>query len=270
MSTPVVAYLPTHWRETLAENPHWIVGLTMQPNREAEEWEEVEILRAPAPESPRVPEGPTEPSGEEAGGNVYDAHPLLIDSGTFWRCKHGATGYAGGLEWIGCAPCAEERFALRPADAPTTNAKGTSPVPDVETERGAQQRRFSPAGDPNPCAASHLGDVHKELLAHERCFECNAPLTEDMDWCEVRNGLATVCSMACWERFAARYDAPRSPGEGEPVLAYGMKDARGFFDYVDAGGASRHYADVFAPGYDGDITAVPLVAARTRAPGDGE
>lgn len=24
--------------------------------------------------------------------NLYEDHPLMIDSGTFWRCRHGKTG----------------------------------------------------------------------------------------------------------------------------------------------------------------------------------
>lgn len=40
--------------------------------------------------------------------NLYDPHPLMIDSGTFWRCAHGTTGFASGLRWIGCADCRKE------------------------------------------------------------------------------------------------------------------------------------------------------------------
>jgi hypothetical protein len=44
---------------------------------------------------------------EPEGGNVYHPHPFMIDSGTFWRCAHGSTGYGGGdkLKWIGCVKC---------------------------------------------------------------------------------------------------------------------------------------------------------------------
>ena len=38
--------------------------------------------------------------------NFYDPHPFMIDSGTFWRCKHGNTGYDGDLGEVGCAKCA--------------------------------------------------------------------------------------------------------------------------------------------------------------------
>jgi len=38
--------------------------------------------------------------------NVYDDHPLMIDSGTFWRCDHGWTGYGDGFVWLGCWRCA--------------------------------------------------------------------------------------------------------------------------------------------------------------------
>lgn len=38
--------------------------------------------------------------------NFYDDHPLMIDSGTFWRCDHGNTGFASGMDRIGCDKCA--------------------------------------------------------------------------------------------------------------------------------------------------------------------
>ena len=25
--------------------------------------------------------------------NLYESHPTMINSGTFWRCSHGSTGY---------------------------------------------------------------------------------------------------------------------------------------------------------------------------------
>jgi hypothetical protein len=40
--------------------------------------------------------------------NVYAEHPLMIDSGTFWRCKHGTTGINGELNFIGCEECKKE------------------------------------------------------------------------------------------------------------------------------------------------------------------
>lgn len=50
---------------------------------------------------------------EPDGGNVYRPHKLQNDSGTFWRCAHGSTGFtdkgfiAGRLEFVGCSECAE-------------------------------------------------------------------------------------------------------------------------------------------------------------------
>ena len=38
-------------------------------------------------------------------GNLYEPHYLQINSGTFWRCKHGSTGYKSGLIWKGCWRC---------------------------------------------------------------------------------------------------------------------------------------------------------------------
>lgn len=51
------AYMPAHWRETLTENPRWIVGATRHPDA-AEEWERVEIrpLDGPPEDSPREAE----------------------------------------------------------------------------------------------------------------------------------------------------------------------------------------------------------------------
>lgn len=40
------------------------------------------------------------------GGNLYEVHPLQVNSGTFWRCKHGSTGHIQGLVWAGCKLCA--------------------------------------------------------------------------------------------------------------------------------------------------------------------
>ncbi len=31
--------------------------------------------------------------------NLYEPHPFMIDSGTFWRCDHGSTG------WYACTEC---------------------------------------------------------------------------------------------------------------------------------------------------------------------
>lgn len=42
--------------------------------------------------------------------NVYDDHPLMINSGQFWRCKHGNTGLDNNANWIGCLACAEEKI----------------------------------------------------------------------------------------------------------------------------------------------------------------
>lgn len=49
----------------------------------------------------RMPEGL-----EPGGGNLYRPHTLQIDSGTFWRCKHGRTGLGNHGAWIGCDDCA--------------------------------------------------------------------------------------------------------------------------------------------------------------------
>jgi hypothetical protein len=45
---------------------------------------------------------------EPNGGNLYRPHMMQVDSGTFWRCKHGTTGFASGMEWVGCDQCAAE------------------------------------------------------------------------------------------------------------------------------------------------------------------
>jgi hypothetical protein len=33
---------------------------------------------------------------------------VLVDSGTFWRCKHGRTGLGSGMAWVDCAECAAD------------------------------------------------------------------------------------------------------------------------------------------------------------------
>lgn len=45
---------------------------------------------------------------EPDGGNFYNPHMLQINSGTFWRCKHGYTGMKNWMEYRGCRECALE------------------------------------------------------------------------------------------------------------------------------------------------------------------
>lgn len=47
---------------------------------------------------------------EPHGGNLYKPHALMVNSGKFWRCAHGSTGYGKGKDgptWRGCIECAE-------------------------------------------------------------------------------------------------------------------------------------------------------------------
>lgn len=69
--------------------------------------------------------------------NLYRPHPLMIDSGTFWRCPHGTTGYTsaddGYLQWGGCNEC----WAAT-TEAERTTWKGDDPAAlqaDPEGER---------------------------------------------------------------------------------------------------------------------------------------
>ncbi|HVX56958.1 MAG TPA: hypothetical protein VHA37_04450 [Candidatus Saccharimonadales bacterium] len=54
------------------------------------------------------------PPLEPNGGNLYRPHPLMVNSGLFWRCKHGTTGFDAAAdghdtpEWGGCTKCAQE------------------------------------------------------------------------------------------------------------------------------------------------------------------
>jgi hypothetical protein len=44
--------------------------------------------------------------------NMYEPHPFMIDSGTFWRCEHGTTGYVNKnneTKWVGCKKCAQKK-----------------------------------------------------------------------------------------------------------------------------------------------------------------
>lgn len=45
---------------------------------------------------------------EPNGGNLYKAHKLMVHSGQFWRCKHGITGFADGMQWVGCSECEKD------------------------------------------------------------------------------------------------------------------------------------------------------------------
>ncbi len=42
---------------------------------------------------------------EPYGGNLYRPHPLMVNSGQFWRCAHGSTGLGVGMDWFGCSQC---------------------------------------------------------------------------------------------------------------------------------------------------------------------
>lgn len=60
---------------------------------------------------------------EPDGGNLYRPHLMMVNSGQFWHCAHGLTGFVGDMEWGGCHDCANadpEAFAKwhrsRPAD----------------------------------------------------------------------------------------------------------------------------------------------------------
>lgn len=44
---------------------------------------------------------------EPKGGNLYRPHALMASHATFWRCKHGRTGYGENMIWEGCIECAE-------------------------------------------------------------------------------------------------------------------------------------------------------------------
>lgn len=41
-------------------------------------------------------------------GNLYHPHPLMVNSGEFWRCPHGTTGFGPGMRWEGCQQCAAD------------------------------------------------------------------------------------------------------------------------------------------------------------------
>lgn len=48
------------------------------------------------------------PTLEPNGGNFYEPHMLMVNSGRFWRCKHGITGFDGDLNLVGCPECRAE------------------------------------------------------------------------------------------------------------------------------------------------------------------
>ena len=43
--------------------------------------------------------------------NLYLPHPMMLNSGTFWRCAHGNTGLDGRGNWEGCNSCQTEILA---------------------------------------------------------------------------------------------------------------------------------------------------------------
>lgn len=45
---------------------------------------------------------------EPDGGNLYRPHFFQINSGLFWRCAHGSTGFGDNLSWIGCRACLDD------------------------------------------------------------------------------------------------------------------------------------------------------------------
>lgn len=66
----------------------------------------------------------------EMSDNFYDEHPLMLDSGTFWRCKHGNTGIKPGTgnqppKFIGCRECKAEKEAED--DIPRTGGERQGP-----------------------------------------------------------------------------------------------------------------------------------------------
>lgn len=68
----------------------------------------LDAIRRHAGNSPAVRVEAEPEDLEPAGGNFYNPHPILINSGTFWRCKHGNTGLKSLSEVIGCEECAKE------------------------------------------------------------------------------------------------------------------------------------------------------------------
>lgn len=49
---------------------------------------------------------PQAPALEADGGNLYRPHPFMVNSGQFWRCAHGTTGFDGNMDFKGCMECA--------------------------------------------------------------------------------------------------------------------------------------------------------------------
>lgn len=111
---------------------------------------------------------PTQPAQDQAKelepdrGNLYRPHKFMINSGQFWRCKHGLTGFSESgfmtigimgsqQNWSGCDDCAKddpEAFAkfmrVTPTHAPaTTNpAETSSPLAHATEGQMAEIRRF--------------------------------------------------------------------------------------------------------------------------------
>jgi len=65
---------------------------------------------------------------EPDGGNLYQPHMMMVNSGQFWRCKHGVTGFKRGMEWVGCRACeTEDPEAFKRWNAPKQQNDQTKP-----------------------------------------------------------------------------------------------------------------------------------------------
>lgn len=49
---------------------------------------------------------------EPYGGNLYRPHMWQVNSGRFWRCAHGVTGWGAAGGWEGCGECRAEEPKL--------------------------------------------------------------------------------------------------------------------------------------------------------------
>lgn len=74
---------------------------------------------------------------EPNGGNLYHPHRMMVDSGTFWRCAHGNTGYDGNTKFVGCDGCKVEILAEPVVVSPTGLLQSAIKMVDNDDPRAA-------------------------------------------------------------------------------------------------------------------------------------
>ena len=65
--------------------------------------------------------------------NIYEVHPLMVNSGQFWRCPHGRTGVGQDGLHLGCLECAESKIVLLRAESVVARREYEESVASIAT-----------------------------------------------------------------------------------------------------------------------------------------